>query len=224
MNQSRQRILLVDDDPGILTAIKQTLITNSYEVATATSGVEALTMFNRESPSLILLDLMMPHFNGLEVCRHIRQNSTIPIIILSVKGSEAGIVSVLDLGADDYLVKPFRIAELLARVRAVLRRGSANLSNQVVCGDLEIDTEIHKVTVAGRLVTLTPTEYAVLAELASNAGRVVTTGSCSSESGGHATAMRPIMSKGLCAGCASSWNPTPHTHAIFSPNRIWVIV
>jgi two-component system KDP operon response regulator KdpE len=175
MNQSQQRILLVDDDPGILTAIKQTLITNSYEVATATSGMEALDMFNRETPSLILLDLMMPHFNGLEVCRHIRQNSTTPIIILSVKGSEADIVSVLDLGADDYLVKPFRIAELLARVRAVLRRGRATLSSQVVCGDLEIDTEIHKVTVAGRLVTLTPTEYAVLAELASNAGRVITT-------------------------------------------------
>jgi two-component system, OmpR family, KDP operon response regulator KdpE len=175
MNQSRQRILLVDDDPGILTAIKQTLITNRYEVATATNGVEALDMFNRESPSLILLDLMMPHVNGLEVCRHIRQHSTTPIIILSVKGSEADIVSVLDLGADDYLVKPFRVAELLARVRAVLRRGSTILSSQVVCGDLEIDTEIHKVTVAGHLVTLTPTEYSVLAELASNAGRVITT-------------------------------------------------
>src|SRR5439155_1428506 len=94
---------------------------------------------------------------------------------ISTKGSEADIVSVLDLGADDYLVKPFRLAELLARVRAVMRRGSRTLATKVTCGDLEIDTEKHKVTVTDRTITLTPIEYAVLEELAKNVGRVLTT-------------------------------------------------
>jgi len=124
---------------------------------------------------LILLDLVMPRCTGFEVCQRIREHSATPIIILSIKGSEADIVSVLDLGADDYLVKPFRLAELLARVRAVLRRGTQITATKVICGDLEIDIEKHKVTVAGRSVTLTPIEYALLAELASNVGRVLTT-------------------------------------------------
>jgi two-component system KDP operon response regulator KdpE len=175
MERMRQRILLVDDDPGIMAAIKQALIGHNYEVITARDGVEAWTTFQRESPNLILLDLVMPRSGGLEVCKHIREISATPIIILSVKGSEADIVSVLDLGADDYLVKPFRLAKMLARVRAVLRRGSEIKSSKVVCGDLEIDTENHKVTVAGRTVTLTAIEYTLLAELARNSGRVMTT-------------------------------------------------
>jgi two-component system KDP operon response regulator KdpE len=167
-------ILLVDDDPGILAAIKQALIANSYEVVTAKDGLEALDRFEQQVPHLVLLDLMMPHASGLEVCRRIRQVSSTPIIVLSVKGSEADIVSVLDLGADDYLVKPFRLAELLARVRAVLRRNQKTSSSRVVCGELEIDTEQRKVQMAGRPVVLTPIEYALLAELAADAGRVIT--------------------------------------------------
>jgi two-component system, OmpR family, KDP operon response regulator KdpE len=175
MEHARQRILLVDDDPGIMAALKQSLATHSYEVISASDGAEALAAFQRQPPNLILLDLMMPRCGGLEVCRRIREHSAIPIIVLSVKGSEADIVSVLDLGADDYLVKPFHLPELLARVRAVLRRGIEIRSSRVVCGAVEIDTESHKVTVAGRPVTLTAIEYALLAELARNAGRVMTT-------------------------------------------------
>ena len=174
MGHARQRILLVDDDPGIMVAVKQALITHGYEMTTAAEGLEALAAFERELPELILLDLVMPQCSGLEVCQRVREHSTIPIIILSVKGSEADIVSALDLGADDYLVKPFRLAELLARVRAVLRRGSKILATEVVCGDLEINTEKHIVTIAGRAITLTPIEYALLAELAANVGRVLT--------------------------------------------------
>jgi len=144
MSHSKQRILLVDDDPGIMVAVKQALTTHGYEMMTATDGLEALDAFERESPELVLLDLVMPRCSGLEVCRRIREYSTIPIIILSIKGGEADIVSVLDLGADDYLVKPFRLAELLARVRAVLRRGTGLIATKVVCGDLEIDIEMHK--------------------------------------------------------------------------------
>jgi two-component system, OmpR family, KDP operon response regulator KdpE len=171
----RQRILLVDDDPGIMVAVKQALTTYGYKMSTARDGLEALATFEREQPELILLDLVMPRCNGMEVCQRIREYSATPIIVLSVKGSEADIVSVLDLGADDYLVKPFRLAELLARVRAVMRRGGKTLATKVTCGDLEIDTEMHKVTVAGRTVTLTPIEYALLDELARNVGRVLTT-------------------------------------------------
>jgi two-component system KDP operon response regulator KdpE len=176
MGPAKQSILLVDDDPGIMAAVKQALVSHGYKMLTASDGEEALEAFEREPPELILLDLVMPHCGGLEVCQRIRELSSIPIIVLSIKGSEADIVSVLDLGADDYLVKPFRLAELLARVRAVLRRGSkAITTKKIVCGDLEIDTEERRVSVAGRTVVLTPTEYAVLAQLASNVGRVMTT-------------------------------------------------
>lgn len=173
---TRQSILLVDDDPGIMAAVKQALVAHDYKIMTASDGEEALDVFEREAPQLILLDLVMPRCGGLEVCKRIREFSSTPIIILSIKGSEADIVSVLDLGADDYLVKPFRLAELLARVRAVLRRGSKTLmTKKVVCGNFEIDTEERRVSVSGRTVVLTPTEYAVLAELANNIGRVITT-------------------------------------------------
>ncbi len=171
----RERILLVDDDPGIMAAVKHALATHGYKMTTATDGVEALAAFERELPDLILLDLVMPRCDGLEVCQHVRGFSATPIIVLSIKGSEADIVSVLDLGADDYLVKPFRLAELLARVRAVLRRGSKIQATRVTCGDLEIDTEKHRASVVGHAVTLTPIEYAVLEELAKNVGRVLTT-------------------------------------------------
>src|SRR5260370_17830700 len=109
---------------------------------------------------MMVRDLVRPRCSGLEVCRRIREYSTIPIIILSIKGGEADIVSVLDLGADDYLVKPFRLAELLARVRAVLRRGTGLIATKVVCGDLEIDIQIHNVSVPARSVTVTPIEHA----------------------------------------------------------------
>jgi len=175
MGHAKQRILLVDDDPGIMVAVKQALSAHGYQMTTAKDGIEALDSFDREPPELILLDLVMPHCSGLEVCKRIREYSATPIIILSVKGSEADIVSVLDLGADDYLVKPFRLAELIARIRAVLRRGNNMVATKVVCGDLEIDTEKHTASVADRVITLTPIEYALLAELAGNVGRVLTT-------------------------------------------------
>src|SRR3989442_1848139 len=175
MGHATERILLVDDDPGIMAAVNHSLSTYGYKMTTATDGVEALAGFERELPDFILLDLVMPRCDGMEVCQHIREHSTTPIIVLSIKGSESDIVSVLDLGADDYLVKPFRLAELLARVRAVLRRGGRSvLPQKVVCGDLEIDTEQRSVYIKGRAVVLTPIEYAVLSELANNVGRVMT--------------------------------------------------
>ena len=175
MSYARQRILLVDDDPGILVAVKQALVARGYEVTTAPNGIEALAAFECKPPELTLLDLILPRRDGLEVCQYILEESNTPIIVMSIKGSEADIVSLLELGADDYLVKPFRLAELLARVRAVLRRAGKLPAARVVCGALEINTEKHRVSIAGRTVHLTPTEYTLLAELAGNVGRVLTT-------------------------------------------------
>ena len=168
-------ILLVDDEDAVQKLLAYPLEREGYRVVPARDGQEALDLFASENPDLVVLDITLPRLDGLEVCKRIREYSATPIIILSVKGSEADIVSVLDLGADDYLVKPFRLAELIARIRAVLRRGSTMVAAKVVCGDLEIDTEMHKVSVAGRVITLTPIEYALLAELAGNVGRVLTT-------------------------------------------------
>ena len=175
MNYVKQPILLVDDDPGILVAVKQALVAQGYEVTTATNGIEAMKAFEDKPPELVLLDLMLPRCDGHEVCRCIRERSDTPIMVISVRGSEAEVVSLLDLGADDYLVKPFRLAELLARVRALLRRTGKSQTNKLVCGALEIDTERHRVTVAGRAVSLTPIEYNLLTVLAANIGRVLTT-------------------------------------------------
>ncbi len=171
----QKRILLVDDDEGIVAAVGPALAVHGYEVTTASDGVEALAAFDSDEPDLVLLDLMMPRLGGLEICRRIRESSTTPIIVLSVKGGEGDIVSVLDLGADDYLVKPFRLSELRARISAVLRRAGKARSKKITCGELEIDTEKRQVKIAGRTVTLTPIEYGLIAELGANAGRVLTT-------------------------------------------------
>lgn len=169
------RILLVDDDPGIMAAIQPALETQGFEVVTASDGAAALGAFVRTAPHLLLLDLELPHINGFEVCRQIRQSAATPIIVLSVKGAEADIVAVLDAGADDYLVKPFRLTELLARIRAVLRRNLRMGTHIIVCNSVEINTDQRLVSRNGQPVPLTPIEYAVLAELATNAGRIVTT-------------------------------------------------
>lgn len=171
----QKRILLVDDDAGIVAAVGPALAVHGYEVTTAVDGMEALAAFESDEPDLVLLDLMMPRLGGLEICRRIRESSSTPIIVLSVKGGEGDIVSVLDLGADDYLVKPFRLSELRARISAVLRRAGKVRSKKITCGDLEIDTEKRQVKIAGRFVVLTPIEYGLIAELGANAGRVLTT-------------------------------------------------
>ncbi|MGH7709579.1 MAG: response regulator [Vulcanimicrobiaceae bacterium] len=172
---ARKRILLVDDDGGIAAAVGLALSAHDYSVTTAADGIEALHAFKREEPDLILLDLMMPRLGGLPVCRRIRETAATPILVLSVKGSERDIVNALDAGADDYLVKPFRLAELRARVSALLRRAGKTVPKRIVCSGLEIDTERHRVSVDGRAVALTPIEYALIAELAANVGRVLTT-------------------------------------------------
>ena len=169
----KQRILIVDDDPGIVAAIMPSLKAQGYDIAVAHDGDHALSLFTQLAPDLVLLDLVMPSLHGIAVCQRIRQQSSTPIIVVSVKGAEADIVTALDNGADDYLVKPFRLRELLARIRAVLRRGRSE-QRVIQCADLVIDTTRRLVQRQGQIVSLTPIEYAVLAELVTHRDGVIT--------------------------------------------------
>ena len=173
---SKPVILVVDDEPQILRVMRASLPIRGYEVVTASSGEEALDQLSKQATDLVILDLAMPEMSGLEVCRRVREFSSVPIIVLSAKGSESDKVTALDLGADDYVTKPFGMDELLARVRAVLRRLSTSESNDraLTVGDVSIDTDERRVLVAGKEIRLTPKEFDVLKYLVSNAGKVVT--------------------------------------------------
>ena len=172
----RPVILVVDDEPQILRVMRASLPPRGYEVRTAPGGEEALDELRKEIPDLIILDLTMPKVSGLEVCRRVREFSSVPIIVLSAKEFESDKVAALDMGADDYITKPFGLDELLARVRAMLRRlsQSENHPSLLTVGDLTIDSDTRLVVVAGREVKLTPKEFDVLTYLATNAGKVVT--------------------------------------------------
>jgi two-component system KDP operon response regulator KdpE len=173
----RPRVLVVDDEPETIKYVSANMRARGYDVLTAEDGQTALEAFRESAVDLVILDIMMPGPDGFEVCRTIRRQSDVPIIMLSARGQESDIVRALDLGADDYLTKPFGVGEMLARVRAALRRipqtGVAPHPPLVV-EDLEIDFAARLVAVRGREVQLTPTEYGLLVHLAINAGRVLT--------------------------------------------------
>jgi len=181
MPVKKTTIVAADDDPQLLRLVTRNLEFEEYEVLPASDGVLALEQVEAHSPDLVLLDVMMPRMDGFTVCQRIREFSTVPIIIVTARGQDQDKVRGLDLGADDYLTKPFSVDELLARVRAVLRRAqfTANehthvLRTTITIGDLAVDYAQHLVTMAGQEVPLTPIEYRLLAYLAQNAGRVVT--------------------------------------------------
>src|SRR6266545_7720728 len=162
------RILVVDDEEQIRRAVGRALAARDYVVETAADGEEALRAVRRFDPDLVVLDLNMPVLDGLEVCRQLRTWTQVPILVLSVREDEADKVAALDLGADDYLTKPFGTDELMARVRALLRRANAQGGPRPVrfrADDLEIDLDSHRVTRSGVEVRLTKTEWALLAEL-----------------------------------------------------------
>ncbi len=174
----RTRILIADDDPVILRFVKANLEARGYEALTALDGAEAVEVVERELPDLVILDIMMPKMDGFEVCRRLREWSKVPIIMLSARGEVTDKVTCLNLGADDYITKPFGVSELLARIQAVLRRTEAQQAQAPPpifrSGSLEIDFAQRKVTVDGREVRLTPTEYNLLQELVINRGKVLT--------------------------------------------------
>jgi len=176
MRQTRPTILVVDDEPQILRVMRASLPARGYEVRTASSGAEAIDEIRKQPPDLMILDLMMPGISGLEVCRQVRAFSNLPIIVLSAKGSESDKVAALDLGADDYVTKPFGMDELMARVRAVLRRLSDAdpQTGEISVGDVVINSDERRVIIAGREIKLTPKEFDLFKYLVSNAGKVVT--------------------------------------------------
>jgi len=169
-------ILVVEDEPQIAGLVRDYLEHAGFAVLTAGDGAGALALARTRRPDAIVLDLGLPRIDGLDVIRALRRDSTVPIVILSARGDETDRVTGLELGADDYVVKPFSPKELVARVRAVLRRVEArpNPDELIVTGDLEVDLARRRVTADGRRVDLTPTEFELLATLAREPGRVWT--------------------------------------------------
>ena len=171
-----KRILIVDDEKMIVQTVKAYLDQEGFKTYTASDGEEALRAFEEKGPDLIVLDLMLPSLSGIEVTKKIRATSNVPIIMLTAKASEADRVVGLELGADDYVVKPFSPRELVARVRAVLRRidGDTGTAERIVSGGLDIDLKTREVKVNGVEIELTPTEFDLLAFLAHHPGQVFT--------------------------------------------------
>ncbi len=171
------KILVVDDEPHMVKLVQANLQAAGYEVVSAMDGNQALEAAESEMPDLIILDIMLPGVDGYEVCRRIREYSAVPVLMLTARGSEMDLVRGFDVGADDYLVKPFSVNELLVRVRAVLKR--SKFVHEIIqhpplaVGDLSIDFARRRVTKAGEEIKLSPTEFKLLTQLAVNANRVV---------------------------------------------------
>ncbi len=168
-----QKILVVDDELDIVKVVRAYLEQSGFRVITASDGQQALAMFRHEQPDLIVLDLNLPQMNGLDVCRAIRRESNVPIIMLTARVEETDRLIGLELGADDYIVKPFSPREVAARVRTVLRRSAPPLEQPalIASGALTIDPLKHEVQLDGRLIELTPSEFNILLALASQPGR-----------------------------------------------------
>lgn len=170
-------VLVVDDEKPLRDFVRRNLEVRGYKVSTASNGLEALAIFQNENIQLVIIDIMMPHMDGLEATRRIRQESRVPLIVLTAMGEEADKVRAFDLGADDYLTKPFGVGELLGRVKAVLRRTDwsepASSEERIVRGEIEVETERHRVTVRGQALELTPTEFNLLVYFMKNAGKTL---------------------------------------------------
>jgi len=174
---NRPHILVVDDEPQITRVLRTTLNAQGYDIRVANDGETALEIAKDFTPDLVITDLAMPNMNGIDLCRQLRKSSQVPILVLSVRGEERSKIQALDSGADDYITKPFSTGELLARVRAVLRRApqaSGEPQTKIDAGDFHIDIDAHSVSVGGREVRLTPKEFDVLLYMAQHPHKVLT--------------------------------------------------
>jgi two-component system KDP operon response regulator KdpE len=171
------KILIVDDEPHLVKLVRSNLEAQHFKVISAMDGVSALAMVEKEGPDLVILDIMLPGMDGFDVLQKIREFSSVPVIMLTAKDQDVDVVKGLQLGADDYVKKPFSVHELLARVEAVLRRAAPGDDVQArppfVVGDFTMDFQQRKVTVHGREIKVGPTEYKLLSQLVRNAGRVM---------------------------------------------------
>jgi two-component system KDP operon response regulator KdpE len=173
------RALLVEDDPNIVDLVRSNLAVRGFDTVVSTDGLRALQLLETEDPDIVLLDLMLPEADGFDLCRQIRERSTVAVIVISARGGERDKVTALNVGADDYMTKPFSVEELLARITATLRRtraaGAAEPGPPIVtAGDVVIDLANQQVTRRGEPVHLTPTEFALLRELVTNRGKLLT--------------------------------------------------
>jgi two-component system, OmpR family, KDP operon response regulator KdpE len=187
----RTTVLLVEDDQNIVDLVRANLMARAHDVVVSKDGIDAVAMVEAHDPDAVLLDLMLPGVDGFELCRELRERSPVGIIVLSARRAETDKVRALNLGADDYMTKPFGIEELLARINATLRRSrpapaEAATPEVVLAGDVEIDLTARKVTKGGELVHLTPTEFALLREFVTNPGVLLT----------HATLLRRVWGHG----------------------------
>jgi two-component system KDP operon response regulator KdpE len=176
---NQARILVVDDEPQLTRVLRTGLKSRGYDVRAAADGLAGFEAFNDWHPDLVITDLAMPNVDGLELCRRLRAISTVPIIVLSAKGEEKTKVAALDLGADDFVTKPFGIDELLARVRASLRRAKAPATSEATqttldSGDFHVDLETREITVRGKSIHLTPKEFDLLVYFIKHSGKVLT--------------------------------------------------
>jgi two-component system KDP operon response regulator KdpE len=176
---AQTRALLVEDDPNIVDLIRSNLAVRGFDTIASADVDEALQLLETEEPDIVLLDLMLPNADGMELCRQIRARSAVAVIVVSARGGERDKVTALNMGADDYMTKPFSVEELLARITATLRRTRAVVNPEqtqstIVAGDVVIDLAGQQVTRAGNPVHLTPTEFALLRELALNRGKLLT--------------------------------------------------
>jgi two-component system, OmpR family, alkaline phosphatase synthesis response regulator PhoP len=172
-----KKVLVIDDEPKIVEICKDYLKAGGYEVITASDGAQGLTKARLQKPDLIVLDLMLPGMNGLDICRSLRQESNVPIIMLTARIEETDRLIGLELGADDYITKPFSPRELVARVRTVLRRASGDSSLETIrVGEVALDRTRYQVALPDRSITLTPTEFELLATMMSQPGRIFTRG------------------------------------------------
>ena len=168
------RILVIDDESQITRVLRAALTAQGYQVRTANDPEEGLQLYREWTPDLVITDLMMPTMTGVDVCRAVRLIAATPVIVLSVRDHERSKIEALDAGADDYVTKPFNIQELLARVRAHLRRAPERVSSALEAGDFVVDAPAHTITLLGKPIHLTPKEFDLLSFLARNAGKVMT--------------------------------------------------
>ena len=218
------QILLVDDEVALQKAMAPLLRSRGYGVTVAASGAEALAIFERDQPDLVILDLGLPDMDGEEVCRRVRERSETPILILSARGAEKDKVAALDRGADDYVTKPFGPEELMARVRVALRRSlgrEQTLHGQLARGDLVIDFDRHRVYRTEEEIRLTPKEFELLTLLVTHSGRVLTHRAISRAIWGTHQAEQPEHLRVLMGQLRKKIEPDP-THPRYLLTEPWV--
>ena len=206
------RVLIVEDDPNIVDLIRSNLAVRGFDTFVSTDGSKALALLDTEQPDMVLLDLMLPEVDGFELCRQIRERSSVAIIVVSARGGERDKVTALNMGADDYMTKPFGIEELLARILATLRRtrpaeaGEQTVPSVITIGDIQIDLTGQQVRRAGTVVHLTPTEFALLRELALHRGKLLSSAHLLRRVWAVATRRKPSTCASTYGGCAPSWS------------------